>query len=123
VSGVSGGREFAAVVRHAAADIVPAVEKVVFKGAMNIKSEMQSALRGSAHFKGVAPSVTFDIEGLSAEIGPERGAGSGAPLAHFAYWGGANGGGGTVEDPEEALKREAPVFTKHVLAEAVKSFD
>lgn len=119
---MSGARGFAASLR-AASDVSGEVEKVVFKGAMNIKKDLQGQLRGSAHFKGVAPSVTFDIEGLSAEIGPERGAGSGAPLAHFAYWGGANGGGGTVEDPEEALKREIPTFTKHVLEVAVKSFD
>lgn len=119
----SGAREFAAVIRHAAADITPGAEKVVFKGAMNVKRDLQEKLRASTHFKGVAPSITFDMDGLSAEIGPEKGSGSGAPLAHFAYWGGANGGGGTVEDPEEALKREEPIFEKHLLELAVKSFD
>ena len=45
--------------------------------------------------------------GMAAEIGPEKvGAGN---LAVIAYWGGANGGGGTVEDPQEAADRELPL--------------
>lgn len=127
MSGVSGAREFAAVVRHAARGITPDAEKVLFKGAMNVKRDLQEKLRASAHFKGVARSITFDIEGLSAEIGPEKGAGSGAPLADKAYWGGAGWGGvhsgGTVEDPEEALNREAPNLEKWLAEAAVKSFD
>lgn len=124
---MSGAREFAAVLR-AAADIAPEAEKVLFKGAMNVKRDLQDKLRASKHFKGVARSITFDVDGLSAEIGPEKASGSGGALANIAYFGGHAWGssvfsGGNIEDPEAALKREAPVFEKHLLELAVKSFD
>lgn len=127
MSGVSGAREFAAVVRHAARDITPEAEKVLFKGAMNVKKDLQSQMRKSSSFSELAGAITFDIDGLSAEIGPTKahrgGNGTLGFGANIAYFGGANGGGGTVEDPEEAGKREAPYFEKWLAEAAVKSFD
>lgn len=127
MSGASELRAFAAQVKHAAADITPAAEKVIAKGAHNIRQDLQAQLRASTHFKGVAGSITYDLDGLSAEIGPDKASGSGGALANIAYFGGAGWGGrhsgGTVEDPEEALNREAPHVEKWLAEEAVKSFD
>lgn len=87
------------------------VRPVVNKGALNVKNQMQADMRRSRHFK-AARWITYDIEtgaeGITAEIGPVK-AGAGN-LAHIAYFGGRNGGGGTVRDPEEAMKEEEPRF-------------
>lgn len=126
MSGVSGAREFAAAIRHAASDITSGAEKVVEKGALNVKKDLQKQLQGSRSFRGIARSITYDRTGLSAEIGPDKSAGAGGALANIAYWGGSGWGvhsGGTVEDPGEALKREEPFFEKYLMEEAVKSFD
>lgn len=117
-------RAFAAELR-AAGDVQPEVEKVLFKGAMNIKKDLQEKMRASTHFKGAAGAISFDIRGLSAEIGPTKG--SPGSLANLAYFGGTGWGGkhsgGTVEDPEEALLREVPAFEKHLTEIAVRSLE
>ena len=56
---------------------------------------------------------------IEAEIGPETG-GAGS-LAGFAYFGGVNGGGGTVPDPQGALDAEAPNVEKHLGALVAKA--
>lgn len=118
----NGAREFAAVIKHAAADITSEAEKVVFKGATNVKKEMQRTISSSTHFKGAAPSVTFDMDGLSAEIGPEKASGAGGAIMNIGYFGGVRGGGGTVEDPEEPLIRETPNVQKWLADAAYRSF-
>lgn len=111
-------REFANDLRAARQRVVDKVPPVVKRGAQNIKTQMVEAMGGSSHFKGAARSISYDITngGFEAEIGPVTGPG-GVPgdLAHLAYFGGANGGGGTVEDPERALDAEGPRFTKALL--------
>ena len=89
------------------------VREVVRKGAVNIKEQMRAEASRSRHFK-IASKITFDeterFSGPSAEIGPVRkGAGR---LANIAYFGGANGGGGTIPDPQGALSAEEPAFIK-----------
>lgn len=70
-------------------------EKVVFKGAMNIKKGMQEQLRASTHFKPIARTVDFDINtdstGIEAEIGPNPDQGDAAHLANIAYFGSSVG--------------------------------
>ena len=44
------------------------------------------------------------------EVGPRKG--KPGSIANIAYFGGANGGGGTVPDPRGALEAEAPRFEK-----------
>lgn len=111
-------RAFANDLRSASQRVVDKVPPVVKRGAQNIKTQMVEAMAGSSHFKGAARAISYDITngGFEAEIGPVTGPG-GVPgdLAHLAYFGGANGGGGTVEDPEKALDAEAPRFTKALL--------
>lgn len=91
------------------------VPKVVEKGALNIKNTMRDDYDESAFFTvkgGGAPFITYDITdgGFGAEIGPEKG-GQGSRAVH-AYFGGANGGGGTVRDPQEAANEEEPKFSE-----------
>lgn len=89
----------------------PDVAAVVKKGATNIKGELTSQMKSSRHFKGFA-DIGYDmVDSFEAEIGPNKGGpGSGANIAYF----GTSRGGGTVEDPENALEREMPAFEEHM---------
>lgn len=98
-----------------ARDLQAAPEKVqkkvrrdLGKRADAVRNTMRADAAKSRHFK-FAGTISKSIvsDGLEAEVGPEkRGAGN---LAHIAYFGGVNGGGGTVRDPAEALaEHEAP---------------
>lgn len=95
----------------AANGVMPEIRKVVSKGALNVKNQMQSEAAGSRHFK-FASTINYDLTGnavmAEAEIGPRKlGAGN---LANIAYFGGSRGGGGTVPDPEGAMNAEASGF-------------
>ena len=72
------------------------VRPVVVKGAMQVRDKMRNDMRESPSFKGNARNISYDLKvdggGVEAEIGPEP-----TWLAHIAYFGGANGGGGTVD--------------------------
>lgn len=107
-------RSFASELSRAAPEVTRAVPGVVKKGMNNVKSTMQADFRESRSFGHIAKTVTYDVtvdgDGVTGEAGPDKSRGGGASLAHIAYWGGANGGGGTVPDPLEALAIEAPRF-------------
>lgn len=112
-------RSLAVDMQRAAAKMPAEVKAVVAKGAVEIKKDLTDKLRDSRHFKGFA-RVSYDLidGGFGAEIGPEKnGPGAGANLAYF----GTSRGGGTVEDPIEALNREAPALQRHLedLAERI----
>ena len=72
------------------------VRPVVVKGAMQVRDKMRKDMRESPSFKGNARNISYDLkvdgDGVEAEIGPKP-----TWLAHIAYFGGANGGGGTVD--------------------------
>lgn len=97
------------ILHHASYVAVRHARPVVQRGAQNIKEQLQAEARGSRHFR-LERAISYDIEddGFAAEIGPEKG-GAGS-LANIAYFGGANGGGGTVPDPRAALDAEIPRF-------------
>ena len=88
------------------------VRPVVAKGAVKVKATMRADMNSSEHFGQAASSISYDLNsgqyGAEAQIGPVKG-GAGS-LANLAYFGGANGGGGTVRDPQEALDLEADPF-------------
>lgn len=107
-------RTFAADARRAAAALPVEVKQVVAKGAVQVKADLSKAMKGSRHFKGFS-SISYDLieGGFGAEIGPDKGGpGAGANLAYF----GTSRGGGTVEDPVEALNREAPRMEQSILS-------
>lgn len=111
---VSELRSFARDLDRVPVKVVREVPKVVKRGANNIKRTMQADFRESRYFGHIARTVSYDVtidgDGVEAEIGPDKSRGGGASLAHIAYWGGARGGGGTVEDPLGALAIEVPEF-------------
>lgn len=87
-----------------------ALEPVMAKAALNIKTGMQDAFNRSPHFRQIARTVSYDRIGLLTgtlgyEVGPTVG-GAGS-LAGIAVEGGARGGGGTV-DIQPAMDAEAP---------------
>lgn len=87
--------------------------------ALAIKKDLRAKMAASKHFKGVARGISYDVRSagfgvtgvLEAEIGPTKG--SPGSLANIAYFGSSRGGG-TVEDPQAALDREAPNFEKEL---------
>lgn len=106
-----------------AGDLLAAARKVedglpgvVGKGALNVKNEWNAAFAASPSFKGIAGSVGYDTratrEFVEAEIGPNKARRKAAALANIAHFGGANGGGGTIADPQTFLDDEAPNFVK-----------
>ena len=92
------------------------VEKVVFKGAMNVKRRMAEELQSSQHFRSIAKYVDFDIEsrlnGVEAEIGPKSGPREPGNLANIAYFG-TSRGGGTV-DFLKPFEEEKPRFEQAI---------
>lgn len=112
---VSQLRELATDLQQVPAKVITGIPPVVRKGAMNIKRTMQADFLQSRSFGQIARSINFDVtadaDGFEAEVGPDKSvARAGASLAHIAYWGGANGGGGTVRDPAHALEDEGDQF-------------
>lgn len=90
---------------RAGAQIERDAEPVIERGALNIKNQLREEMSSSFWFQGTASAITYERDGLEAEIGPEKGApGS---LANIAYFGSSRGGG-TVPDPIGALEAEAP---------------
>lgn len=83
---VSGANALAASFVAAGKTVKAGAPKVISRGALNVKRQMQDELKGSPHFKGVAPAVTYDLDGSEAEIGPEIGK-AGGSLAFIAAFG------------------------------------
>lgn len=91
----------------------PNVSSSVLKGAINVQDDLRAQMGGSASFGHLAGGISFDmVDDFEAEIGPHKARGNreaprrGANIAYF----GTSKGGGSVEDPEEALNREIPKF-------------
>jgi hypothetical protein len=99
---------------EAAGKALEAAKPVVAKGAMNVKQSMRDDMAASAHFGQVARSISYDTRSgatfVEAEVGPITKGKTVGDLAHFAYFGGAHGGGNTVRDPQGNLDDEAPKF-------------
>lgn len=86
------------------------------RGAQNVKDDMVSDAEGSRHFRSVAPSISYDrsasVGQVSYDVGPDKVRAGGA-LANIAYFGGANGGGGTL-DIDGPLRAEEPRLLKAI---------
>ena len=104
-------KEFASELGKVPTKVVTGVRPAVVKAGVNMKNQLREEMAASKHFK-AANSISFDEGdgGMAVEVGPTKsGAGN---LANIAYFGGANGGGGTVPDPRGALEAEAQRFEK-----------
>lgn len=114
-------RKLATDLRNAGNVVRSEARAVVSKGALNIKNQMRDEAK-RRHYD-FSHRITYDIKGgldsIEAEIGPETG-GVGS-LAGIAYFGGVNGGGGTVPDPMGALEAEAPNVERYLAELAEKA--
>lgn len=112
-------REFEADLGRVSGRALKEVDAILKRGAQNIKKDMAAAFEGSRHFKAIAPSVSYDSDyrpgQVVYEIGPDKDRGGNpgraAALAHIAVYGGARGGGGTV-DIDAVLDKEEPRLMK-----------
>ena len=95
-------------------DVRSKAEAVLVKGVVQIKKNMQEDARGSKYFKQFAKKISYEStkrkNTTEVEIGPENDKPTGknpggGPGAAIAYFGGANGGGGTL-DFDEPVERE-----------------
>lgn len=90
------------------------------KAAQNIKSDWNADASQSRHFRiSVSYDETVHFGAVyEAEIGPGRHRRANR-LAGIAHFGGANGGGGTLGDPQKYLDAETPTLERY-LAEAAE---
>ncbi len=113
-------RELATDLGRAPAEALGEVRRVVQRGALNIKRDMQAEATGSRRLAGIAPSITYTTEllpdGITAEIGPEIGRAQGS-LGFVAYEGTPTSGP-VFPDPQGALDRESEAVARHI-ADAV----
>jgi hypothetical protein len=91
------------------AGMVTGARKILEVASIKIKKDMAAEISQSPHFKAVAPAISYDIKGLSSEIGPVIGKAAGS-LAFIAAH-------GTATHPPSwdytaALHREAPIAEK-----------
>ena len=95
-------------------DVRSKAEAVLVKGVVQIKKNMQEDARGSKYFKQFAKKISYETtkrkNTTEVEIGPENDKPTGTnpgggPGAAIAYFGGANGGGGSL-DFDEPVERE-----------------
>lgn len=106
--------------------IVPELDATTKKAAQAIKDELNDALKASRHFKRASGSVTYDPAShpghIGYEVGPDKskvlpgrrkGPGTAGSLANLAFFGGANGGGGTV-DLDGPIDAERDLLSQHV---------
>lgn len=89
------------------AAMIEQTRKILEVAAIKIKKDMAKEISGHRHFKAVAPTISYDITALSAEIGPVIGEKKAGSLAWIA----ANGTATTPPSWEytAALHREAPI--------------
>lgn len=106
-------RNLVVTLRRASQKITNEVEKILFKGSMNIKAQLKKEATGHDHFPLVAATMGFDIRqtpgGVVSEIGPREGS-----LAGIAYFGSSRPGGATLPDPKFTLADEVPVVERHI---------
>jgi hypothetical protein len=104
--------------------IVPEVEKVVAKGALNIRKGWRNRWKGLSHLPRLAGSINYDLKvglgGIEAEIGADKGKPQG-PLASIAEFGTVNNAPHPGGAP--ALAAEAPKFEKALGDAAEKAID
>lgn len=76
-------------------------EAIVTKGAVEARKNLQADAQKSPHFKQIARSISFDkrrtATGVEIELGPDKDRDDAGKLANIGYFGGANGGGGTLD--------------------------
>lgn len=109
--------KFAADVGKVAPAAIAPLAGVLAKSSTAIRQDLRAKSSGHSRFPAFPQAITYDIRGLSSEIGPvKRGAGN---LGNILYFGTVNNGP-VLEHPAAALEREAPQF-QAALALAVEA--
>jgi hypothetical protein len=101
-------RRLAVELGQVPARAVPALGVLVERAAKGIQDDLRRHARGHARFRSFPSSITYDIRGLAAEIGPDKSRRQGA-LGNLLYFGTAKAGP-TLEHPGEALIRALPAL-------------
>lgn len=114
--GIDELRAFAVELGKVATSALKDVDPIVKRGAQNVKDDLVADAEGSGGaFRGIGRTISYDrayaVGQVAYEVGPDRDRGGQAPLAGIAYFGGANGGGGTL-DIDGPLDREEPRLMK-----------
>ena len=110
-------RKLSADLGRASNEVLGKAQKVVKKGAQNIKETMVEEAKGAgAQFSSVFPSsISYDPSSdgglLAYEIGPDKQRAQGA-LGNLLYFGSSKNG--PVLDVEAGLRKETPNFEKHM---------
>lgn len=88
--------------------VVPEARKVIQRGALNIKKDMQREAQGVEHAPALPGDISYETHeqrgGIVAEIGPTRGDVGSLALLYF----GNSKAAPRLPDPVHALEREAP---------------
>jgi hypothetical protein len=107
-------RQFTADLEVAGAKVVPAAAKVLEVNALRVQKAWRSSARGHARFPSFPSSVTVDIRGLTAEVGPDKSKRQGAlgNLLHF----GTSKSGPTLPNPQTYLDAAQPKFEADLAA-------
>lgn len=87
--------------------LVTQARKIIEVAAQKIKKEMANEARGIGHAPSFPDSITYDVHGLEAEIGPDKSRRQGA-LGNILYFGTSHNGP-VIADIAKPLKAEAPI--------------
>lgn len=102
--------------------VMKTAEAAAKRGIQNMKNDLVKDARDSKYFKQFANKISYDERytrrGVEYELGPENDKYTGreqthGPGAAIAYFGGANGGGGTL-DFDGPIEREMPRLEQHL---------
>lgn len=120
---VSELRKLATDLDKAPAEVKRKAVPIMRKTGLQIRRGIQADLQESVYFKGTASKFSVDEKidgsGMEIEIYPHHGKGIPSSQYNIAVFGGARGGGGTVDDPMVVLTDEAEK-AEHFLAELLK---
>ena len=106
-------RELSQNVGRVSGGLIGDVDKVVKRGAQNIKNELVADAQASKHFKALAGAISYDSDyrlgQVAYEVGPDKGRRGGA-LGNIYYFGTSRGGGSG--DLDKPLGSEGPRLEK-----------
>lgn len=111
---VSEVYQLAADIGRVPATVVAESRVLIEKSAITIRDGMRAAARGIGHAPAFPQSITYDVRGLSAEIGPDKGRRQGA-LGNILYFGSSKNAP-VIADVSAPLKRHAPQLEAELAA-------
>lgn len=102
---------------HASARALPAVDRVVERGALNVKTKMAAEAESDGHYKRFSRAISYDraykLGVVSYEVGPDKSrSGAQGALGNLLYFGSANNG--SVLDIEVGLRDEEPRLVENL---------